>query len=551
MTHGSTRDREEQPTISAPPPSPKIGCGCTLSVNMTNVTTNVLQEKVDDPTLSVPDRHQVRCFADELSPTFHTLDRLIPEEDEHGTISEGVERLTPDEALRQDKKFIPVHSKADADSEMFNKKAPVLQKPVIVGTPATPPSSGASDAPLNQRPTSSQRAMSKRETVKNFFRRSQSQTFGPPRSSPSNETVEHRPPPTKRTSLSFHLRESPSTSQPNTPPSPRSPTRTLNTQDHESMLILPSQKINESKRSSTGLQLKDKGNSLFTVQDRPGMRPRADSMSRMSEANIDAAQHRDFSRPAATGMGLKARRMSLSLPDKFDVDTCELDDEFSSASKLPGRRGKEIGKGANSTVKVMKRKGDSTKHLFAVKEFRKKRQAEKVDEYQQMVKSEYTIARSLHHPNIVETERLCTHGGRWNHVMEYCHQGDLFSLVERRYMQREDKLCLFKQLLQGVAYLHRHGVAHRDIKLENLLMTDEGHLKITDFGVSEVFCGEHPGARSAGGKCGKNMGECRRCAPGICGSLPYIAPEVLEKKGKSSSLQFISIPSTTNVQYLS
>ena len=115
--------------------------------------------------------------------------------------------------------------------------------------------------------------------------------------------------------------------------------------------------------------------------------------------------------------------------------------------------------------------------------------------------------------------------------MEYCAIGELYTLVSKNYMKWEDKICLWKQLLRGVAYLHDHGIAHRDIKLENLLMTEQGQLKITDFGVSEVFCGEHPGLRESGGECGKNMKEIRKCSPGICGSLPYIAPEVLEKNG--------------------
>ena len=91
----------------------------------------------------------------------------------------------------------------------------------------------------------------------------------------------------------------------------------------------------------------------------------------------------------------------------------------------------------------------------------------------------------------------------------------------------DDNLCLFKQLLQGVAYLHRNGIAHRDIKLENLLLCGDGHLKITDFGASLVFRAHH-------GLCCPDTADCgeiHRCAPGICGSRPYIAPEVLAMNG--------------------
>lgn len=238
--------------------------------------------------------------------------------------------------------------------------------------------------------------------------------------------------------------------------------------------------------------------------------------------------------PAETGIGLKSRRLSLSLPDDFNVDVVELYSEYSEQSLLIGLRGKTLGKGATSKVRLMSRKGYS-EELYAVKEFRGKSSSEKVEEHEKKLKSEYSIAKSLHHPNIVETIRLCTHNGRWNHVMEYCDQGDLFHLVGQKYLSKEehrsDRLCLFKQLIQGLNYLHRNGIAHRDIKLENLLITKDSKLKITDFGVSEVFAGIHPGLRAAGGQCGKEMGEVRLCAPGMCGSLPYVAPEVLEKKG--------------------
>jgi serine/threonine protein kinase len=237
--------------------------------------------------------------------------------------------------------------------------------------------------------------------------------------------------------------------------------------------------------------------------------------------------------PAETGTGVKARRMSLSLPDDFNVDVTELALEFEYQHKLLGRHGKHLGKGATSKVTLMVAKNGG--ELYAVKEFRGKSSSETREEYEKKIKSEYTLAKSLHHPNVVDTIRLCIDRGRWNHVMEYCEDGDLFSLVNKKYLKTEDRekdrLCIFKQLVTGIHYLHSNGIAHRDIKLENLLITNDSRLKITDFGVSEVFSGIHPGLREAGGQVGKNMGEVRLCSPGICGSMPYISPEVLEKKG--------------------
>jgi serine/threonine protein kinase len=259
-----------------------------------------------------------------------------------------------------------------------------------------------------------------------------------------------------------------------------------------------------------------------------------DSDDQSDEPPVTPGLLSTFSKHAEEGVGLKARRLSTSLPDEFMVDYCELDKEF-KRSGFPIKPRKTVGKGATSIVLLMVRRSDpkDSQKLYAVKQFRGRSSDEDANEYVQKVKSEYTIAHSLHHPNIVETTRLCTHSGKWNHIMEYCEYGELFTLVQRglfkTHYKLEDRLCLFKQLLRGVCYLHDHGIAHRDIKLENLLLNKKGHLKITDFGVSDVFCGVHPGLRESGGECGKKMGEIRRCPPGICGSLPYIAPEVLAK----------------------
>ncbi|GAB0133189.1 hypothetical protein EsDP_00001602 [Epichloe bromicola] len=348
--------------------------------------------------------------------------------------------------------------------------------------------------------------------------------------------------------------KSSATTRSNSPPSPGLPLEMVqsNRSSTGTNGSLPNPAdFGKKNRASTGLTLRGRAVNFVGNTMGRGNRPLNKTPRRASSfdmANRPVAQnvpkHADeekmypperlpWALPPDAGTGAKARRMSLSLPDDFTVDVAELLSEFEYQSKLLGRHGKHLGKGAASKVTLMVRKG-CPGELYAVKEFRGKSNRESQQDYEKKIKSEFSIGKSLHHPNIVETIRLCTDRGRWNHVMEYCSEGDLFSLVQKGFLKGEDKkkdrLCLFKQLVQGVNYLHANGIAHRDVKLENLLLTKDSKLKITDFGVSEVFSGTHPGLRESGGQCGQNMGEVRLCSPGICGSEPYIAPEVLEKK---------------------
>jgi protein-serine/threonine kinase len=355
----------------------------------------------------------------------------------------------------------------------------------------------------------------------------------------------------KNNSRRFSLHKSSSTTGSNTPPSPGSPLEMARTsKESAAQPTVPNpDDFRKKNRASTGFSLSKRtinfanGPSTKSLKRPTDRRRRASSLdggkAKPSPSNLDAknpaaplADRLPWALPAEAGTGVKARRMSLNLPDDFTVDVAELLSEFEYQHKILGRHGKHLGRGATSRVTLMGRKG-CPGELYAVKEFRGKSRQETALEYEKKVKSEYSIAKSLHHPNIVETVRLCTDHGRWNHVMEYCSEGDLYGLVQKGYLKTEarsiDRFCLFKQLIQGINYLHCNGIAHRDVKLENLLITKDSKLKITDFGVSDVFSGIHPGLREAGGQCGKNMGEIRLCAPGICGSMPYIAPEVVAK----------------------
>jgi protein-serine/threonine kinase len=175
-----------------------------------------------------------------------------------------------------------------------------------------------------------------------------------------------------------------------------------------------------------------------------------------------------------------------------------------------------IGRGATAVVRVARRledvDGKPSEKLYAVKEFRKRRKDETEKEYIKKLTSEFCISASLNHPNVVSTVDLVQdEHGQWCEVMEYCPGGDLFHIIKSSCMTEETINCCFRQLLNGIGYLHSMGVAHRDIKPENLLMDMHGQLKITDFGVSDVFrvCWEDKAHRSKG----------------LCGSEPYIAPE--------------------------
>ncbi|EEU47086.1 uncharacterized protein NECHADRAFT_99765 [Fusarium vanettenii 77-13-4] len=414
--------------------------------------------------------------------------------------------------------------------------------------------------PLSKRSTRGSTSSFKR-TMSNFFRRSNSQVANNSAimdsatpsvvSAPAEPQTNGNPRATHR--RRFSMNRSSATTRSNSPPSPSDAGLEMASSHRErsSANNLPSQSDFKKNRASTGLTLRGRtigfvgsGAKSANGDKRPQLSRRASSFdgSRPNtplpppaeqDETMYPPQRSVWPLPPDSGTGAKARRMSLSLPDDFAVDVAELQSEFEYQRKFLGRHGKHLGKGAASKVRLMARKG-YPEELYAVKEFRGKSRRESEQDYKNKIKSEFSIAKSLHHPNIIESFRLCTDHSRWNHVMEYCSEGDLFSLVQKGHLKGEerkkDRLCLFKQLIQGVAYLHANGIAHRDIKLENLLITKDSKLKITDFGVSEVFSGTHPGLREAGGQCGRNMGEVRLCSPGICGSEPYIAPEVLAKK---------------------
>lgn len=149
-----------------------------------------------------------------------------------------------------------------------------------------------------------------------------------------------------------------------------------------------------------------------------------------------------------------------------------------------GKFGKVLGSGAGGSVRLMKRGSDGT--TFAVKQFRDRHTHESEREYNKKVTAEFCIGSTLHHGNIIETLDIIHENGHWFEVMEYA-PFDLFAIVMTGKMSREEVTCCFLQIFAGVTYLHGMGLAHRDLKLDNVVVNDRGIMKIIDFGSATVF----------------------------------------------------------------
>ncbi|EEB09092.2 HAL protein kinase Oca2 [Schizosaccharomyces japonicus yFS275] len=189
------------------------------------------------------------------------------------------------------------------------------------------------------------------------------------------------------------------------------------------------------------------------------------------------------------------------------------EDQHNTLQRKYGKFGKILGTGAGGSVRIMKRSADGK--VFAVKEFRARRPSESEREYARKVTAEFCIGSALHHTNIIETLDIIEEGKKFYEVMEYAPY-DMFSIVMSGKMSSMEVYCCFRQLLAGVAYLHSMGLAHRDLKLDNLVMDDHWFVKIIDFGSAAVF--KYPFEA--------DIVE----ASGVVGSDPYLAPETLVRK---------------------
>ncbi|XP_012534184.2 serine/threonine-protein kinase grp [Monomorium pharaonis] len=168
--------------------------------------------------------------------------------------------------------------------------------------------------------------------------------------------------------------------------------------------------------------------------------------------------------------------------------------------------GHTLGEGAYGEVKLVVNK--STGEAVAMKMI----DIEKHPDARQTVRKETAILQMLTNPYIIQYFGKRSEPNIEYIFLEYASGGELFDRIEPDVgMPMWDAQKYFRQLISGVEYLHSRGVAHRDLKPENLLLDKNDNLKISDFGLATIY----------------RMHGKERLLEKKCGTLPYIAPEVL------------------------
>lgn len=115
---------------------------------------------------------------------------------------------------------------------------------------------------------------------------------------------------------------------------------------------------------------------------------------------------------------------------------------------------------------------------------------------------EIRINQQLRHPGIVSLIDIFKDNFNFYIVMEFCPGGELFQwIVHHGHLTEEDSRPMIRQILEALAYVHSQNVSHRDLKPENVLISQTGHMKISDFGLSRFVGPDHLARTPCGSPC--------------------------------------------------
>ncbi|XP_004401603.1 PREDICTED: ribosomal protein S6 kinase alpha-2 isoform X3 [Odobenus rosmarus divergens] len=182
---------------------------------------------------------------------------------------------------------------------------------------------------------------------------------------------------------------------------------------------------------------------------------------------------------------------------------------------------KVLGQGSYGKVfLVRKTKGSDAGQLYAMKVLKKA--TLKVRDRVRS-KMERDILAEVNHPFIVKLHYAFQTEGKLYLILDFLRGGDLFSRLSKEVMFTEEDVKFYlAELALALDHLHGLGIIYRDLKPENILLDEEGHIKITDFGLSKEAIDHDKRAYS------------------FCGTIEYMAPEVVNRRGHTQSADWWS-----------
>ncbi|NXN88557.1 KS6A3 kinase, partial [Bombycilla garrulus] len=182
---------------------------------------------------------------------------------------------------------------------------------------------------------------------------------------------------------------------------------------------------------------------------------------------------------------------------------------------------KVLGQGSFGKVFLVKKiSGSDARQLYAMKVLKKA--TLKVRD-RVRTKMERDILVEVNHPFIVKLHYAFQTEGKLYLILDFLRGGDLFTRLSKEVMFTEDDVKFYlAELALALDHLHSLGIIYRDLKPENILLDEEGHIKLTDFGLSKESIDHEKKAYS------------------FCGTVEYMAPEVVNRRGHTQSADWWS-----------
>eukprot|EP00300_Choanocystis_sp_HF-7_P042252 c9011_g1_i2.p1 GENE.c9011_g1_i2~~c9011_g1_i2.p1 ORF type:complete len:426 (-),score=101.37 c9011_g1_i2:107-1384(-) len=181
---------------------------------------------------------------------------------------------------------------------------------------------------------------------------------------------------------------------------------------------------------------------------------------------------------------------------------------------------KVLGRGSFGKVMLVGHKG--TGKLFAMKVLRK--EAIIAGNQVAHTKTERSVLQELNHPFIVNLHYAFQTAGKLYLLLDYVRGGELFFQLKREGVFSEARVRLYiAEIILALEYMHERSIVYRDLKPENILLDVDGHIVLTDFGLSKEAVSSINGART------------------VCGTPEYLAPEILLGFGHGTAVDWWSL----------